>query len=301
MDNRHLNDIELYEYESGALPTAERARAEDHIASCAECRSLLALAQAGADALQSAPRFELPADALERTLGSLGRQEAELAAVRGGFSMRRALAFLAPVAAIAGVVIVVVFAARGGDDSASESAAPAPASEPAPAAPDPAPAEPSARQLERATDAAAAEPEALADSVDAAELEEAPAPAEAAPAQAAPAEDPAPAPPPGPAPEPAPAPAGAPPAAEPAAPADADPETVVDPTTRTSDAEPPLALVSGPAAEIVTLLGDAGINAVLAPDGNVEIAEADAGAATELLATRPAGNVAIRVALEPAP
>ena len=311
MGNVHLNDIELFEYASGELSGAEQARAEQHISACEECRSLLTLARAGGDALRGAPRFELPVGVLERTLGSLGRQELEPGPARTRFTLRRALSVLAPAAAIAGVVVVVVFAARSGDDSASESAAPAPAAaaDPAPAAADPAPAEaPSTRQLEQAeafdeapADAAAAEPEALSDVGGAEEAEAAPAPApEPAPE---PEPDPAPAPPADPAPAAAdPLPAVEPEAVpQPATPSEGGPTSEADPPISDTDEFVLLARVAGPADDVLALLASAGIDAVVAEDGSIEVAEADADAAIELLGARAEGELPVRVVLELAP
>ena len=173
MENSHLNDLHLFEYASDELSHAERVTAEHHLAGCEECRSLLALSQVGQQALRRAPHFELPAGALGRTLSALGSQDALAPSQPAGFPLRRWLTVLAPAAAIAGVVVVVIFAARGGDgDSvASESAQPTPAAAEAPAdfAPNdestPAAADPSAVAADsaRAPTAAAAESSGSAD------------------------------------------------------------------------------------------------------------------------------------------
>ncbi|MGI9659483.1 MAG: hypothetical protein ACR2OD_11290, partial [Gaiellaceae bacterium] len=124
--------------------------------------------------------------------------------------------------------------------------------------------------------------------------------------------------------EPAPAPAAAPaPAEEPAEPAEdpalppaeleapepATPES--EPSEEAQPAEPPaaeppvgggsgpLARLAGPADEIVALLEAAEINALVAEDGAVEIAEADVDTVLALLADRAEGEVIVRARLEP--
>ena len=157
MKNGHLDDIELFEYTEGELDTQQRARAKAHLDTCAACSSQLVLAQAGGNALRSAPQFEHPPEALGRALSSLGAQEAEPAAA-AGFPLRRWVAVLAPVAAVAGVVAIVILATGGDEDvSGGEAAAPPPAAveEIAPA-PAPAPAEESQRISSESADTAIA-------------------------------------------------------------------------------------------------------------------------------------------------
>ena len=286
METNHLNDIELFEYAAGELQGPERLAAEHHLESCSECRSILAFAQSGEEALRSAPQLEMPPEALERALSSLGPQDTLPAA---GRTRRQWLSFLAPVAAVAGVIAIVVVAVRAGDEE-GDSAAPAPTAIAAePAAPAEAPSE-SAQQ--------AAEPEA--DSFDAAGEASADEAAPAAAPEALEGEAPAPAE------EPATAPAEEP--AEAAAPAqeEPEPEPPAEPAEEAQPSDPTLqgeaiAEVALSSEELLALLADAEIDATLADDGAVEVDETDAARVFELVAELPTGELLVRVAAPAGP
>jgi len=289
MEDTHLNDIELFEYANGELDDGQRLRADGHIAHCDECRSLLTLAQSGASALQNSPRFDLPAERLSATLDALGPQEKrETRGVVG----RRWLTVLAPVAAVAGVVAIIVVASNGGDSDASESAAPAQEAATEPAAP--APADGEGRTLQGSAQTAdEAAPEAALAEPDSAELfsEAAPAPAEAASEDAAAAE-------PEPAPAEEPAPAKEPAAAAPAPPAEPAPSPAEEPAPSPAVPEDDVSIasVAGPAEDVVAFLATREIDATIAPDGAVEVAPEAADATAQALAGFPAGPVVVRVA-----
>jgi hypothetical protein len=296
MEDTHLNDIQLFEYANGELDDGDRLRADGHIAHCDECRSLLTLAESGASALQSSPRFDLRAERLSSTINELGPQEKR--ETRGVIPWRRWLTVLAPVAAVAGVVVIVVIANNGGDSGASESAAPAQEAVAEAAAPTSADGEGRALQGsaqaadEAAADAALAEP-------DSADLfsEAAPAEAPSAPTVEAASEDASAA-------ESAPAPAEEPARAEEPAAASPAPAAELAPSPAEEPAPSPavpegdglIASVTGPAEVVVAFLATMEIESSIAPDGAVEVAREVADATAEALAAEfPAGPVVVRV------
>lgn len=79
-----------------------------HLAACEDCRRLVLEAEAGRQALRSAPLLEFPAERREAVLAALPRRER-------AFPTRRFLAVVAPMTAVAAVVAVVSLTRPGGD------------------------------------------------------------------------------------------------------------------------------------------------------------------------------------------
>jgi hypothetical protein len=295
MEDTHLNDIELFEYANGELDDGDRLRADGHTAHCDECRSLLTLAESGASALQSSPRFDVPAERFRSTINELGPQEER--ETRGVVPWRRWLTVLAPVAAVAGVVAIIVITSNGGDNGASESAAPA--QEAVAEAAAPASADGEGRSLQGSAQAAdEAAPEAALAEPDSADLSSEAAPAEAAsaPTEEAASEDASAA-------ESAPAPAEELALAEEPAAATPAPAAEPAPSPAEEPAPPPavpdgdilITSVTGPAEVVVAFLATMEIESSIAPDGAVEVAREAADATAEALEEFPVGPVVVRV------
>jgi anti-sigma factor RsiW len=109
----HPDEIQLLDYVEGDLDTASRGVVEAHLAGCAECAEQISRLEAGREALRGAPMLEAP-------VGLLGELPEQARPARRTFRPGRALAILAPVAAIAGVVAIVATTNPGGGDQSEE-------------------------------------------------------------------------------------------------------------------------------------------------------------------------------------
>ena len=67
-------------YLDGDLPAEERARVEEHLDACAECREELELLQATLSALHDMPRLRAPGGFFETVMERVGAEDAEIAA-----------------------------------------------------------------------------------------------------------------------------------------------------------------------------------------------------------------------------
>jgi Putative zinc-finger len=124
----HPDDIVLFDYVEGDLLAAERAKLDVHLASCAQCADQVGRVQAGRDALREAKFVELPAQRREAILASLPAQRAPTR--RPQLSLKRFVAVVTPVAAVAAVVMALVTTGGfgpgeggGGDEGAAAGAA----------------------------------------------------------------------------------------------------------------------------------------------------------------------------------
>lgn len=96
----HINDHTLNEYLDGALAPAERARAEAHLAACAECQRRLAGLRAVFTAIESLPNAPLERDLSRAVLAALRPRSALLPPiVRWAFVAQAVLAMVLTVAA----------------------------------------------------------------------------------------------------------------------------------------------------------------------------------------------------------
>jgi hypothetical protein len=97
MTQTHPTDEELLLHaEGGAAPAVA-----EHVTACEECRSAVAAAQQGAEAVRAAPLLEYPARRREEVLAALPARE------RGRRPGRRFLGVAVPLVALASVVAVV--------------------------------------------------------------------------------------------------------------------------------------------------------------------------------------------------
>jgi hypothetical protein len=123
MAEMHPEDVELLELVEGDLPAERRSAVSAHVAKCAGCAESVRVLEAGKTALREAARLELAPDRREAIVAGLPPRPARRRRFRAG----RAVAVLAPVAAI--VALAVTLASLdldldGGGD-AEEAAAPA--------------------------------------------------------------------------------------------------------------------------------------------------------------------------------
>ena len=117
---------QLAPYVDGSLTGPERLEVERHLATCAQCRSEVAIATEARAALRSMPEVEVPTDLGVPALEAMEAREAH----HTGPTWVRAMPFVAA-AAIVALLAIIILPALGGGDSASDSAGVQ-----APAAPD---------------------------------------------------------------------------------------------------------------------------------------------------------------------
>jgi anti-sigma factor RsiW len=121
----HPEDVDLFDYVEGELPAERRAELEVHLASCSTCAEQVALVQAGKDVLRESQLLHLPPAQREAILTSLPTQR-RAPGRSPAISPRRLFALLAPVAAVAVLVVVLVSSGvfeTSGDDQAGGAAA----------------------------------------------------------------------------------------------------------------------------------------------------------------------------------
>lgn len=124
----HPDDLELFEYVEGDLDDARRPDVAVHLASCERCAGEVRLLEAGKQALREAPLLSLPPKGTEALLRGLPRQT-ERARVPFSFSPRRLVAVLAPVAAVAVAVGVIVSTTGNREEERAAVPAEAPAAQ----------------------------------------------------------------------------------------------------------------------------------------------------------------------------
>jgi hypothetical protein len=112
VNGTHPDDLELFEYVEGDLEGARRPRVAAHLAACAACAAEVERLEVGRDALRAAPLLNMPPKKKDELFERLSRRERP--ASFGG--MKRLVAILTPVAAVAVVVGVIASGTRLGDD-----------------------------------------------------------------------------------------------------------------------------------------------------------------------------------------
>ena len=107
---------QLAPYVDGSLTGPERLVVERHLASCAQCRSEVAIATEARAALRSMPDVEVPTDLGVPALEAMEAGEAH----DPGPRWVRAMPFVAAAAVVA-LLAIIILPALGGGDSASDS------------------------------------------------------------------------------------------------------------------------------------------------------------------------------------
>jgi anti-sigma factor RsiW len=103
----HPDEIDLFDYVEGDLPTARVAELEVHLASCGKCAEQVARVRAGHEALREAQFLQLPPRRREGIFLNLPEQRR--ARTRSpALSPKRLLAILTPIAAVGAVVAALV-------------------------------------------------------------------------------------------------------------------------------------------------------------------------------------------------
>jgi anti-sigma factor RsiW len=107
VNGTHPEDIELFDYVEGDVSGTRRDELETHLASCASCAEHVARVQASRAALRRTQLLELSPSRRDAILRNLPAQE-EADPRRPVPSLKRLLAVLTPVAALAAVIALIV-------------------------------------------------------------------------------------------------------------------------------------------------------------------------------------------------
>lgn len=118
----HPDDIDLFDYVEGDLDQEQHADVAAHIAACPSCADHVRLLERGKGALRESALLHLPPKRRSALLGGLPDQPRERRAP--GFSPKRLVAVLVPVAA---VLVVAVVLTKGNDTSSQPEQAAVPA------------------------------------------------------------------------------------------------------------------------------------------------------------------------------
>ncbi|MGH3039571.1 MAG: anti-sigma factor family protein [Gaiellaceae bacterium] len=123
MTENHPDQLELLAYVEEELDPSPRRELGEHLRTCSACGEQVRRLESGREALQAAPRLELPGDRIETIMSSLPERPDPWGFLR---PVRRALVVAAPVAAAAALVGVFVLAGTqlgGGGNGDSDEAA----------------------------------------------------------------------------------------------------------------------------------------------------------------------------------
>jgi anti-sigma factor RsiW len=114
----HPEEIELFDYVEGDLPTPRRTEIDAHLESCASCTEQVSRVQAGKEALRESQFLQLPPRRREGVFMDL--PERRRAPGRSpALSPKQLLAILTPIAAVAAVAIVLLGSGSTPNENAS--------------------------------------------------------------------------------------------------------------------------------------------------------------------------------------
>jgi hypothetical protein len=118
----HPEEVELLELVEDDLPAERRSAVSAHVAGCAHCAEAVRLLEAGKAALREAPRVELAPEQREAIVAGLPRRPARRRRFAG-----RAIAVLAPVAAVVALAVTLASLDLGTGGGAEQGGEAAPA------------------------------------------------------------------------------------------------------------------------------------------------------------------------------